>query len=196
MPNRMSAGHHLPESSSTICIDSPKSRFNFWIYYFKKKIIHELDYYYHRGRRRVKCPFHDLDSREDGFWLLDQCKFIQTYQSAQKWKIDWVEMIENPELAWAKINDFLEHNQKTNYWSLDHWIRALDNYKSTIVNVKINTNHASWKIWAAAALQSQGIGPPGWNLSDNFNNHLFNNWIKIYQDDMVAYTEKTRYFLG
>lgn len=185
-------GHKLKKSTSCISIDNTNARFNFWIYYFKKKILYETSYYRFNSRRWPLCYENSFNIYENGFFLLNTAIYVQTYQSKQHWNIDWVEMLENPELAWDIICNFLNFNNEKNYWSITEWFTAIQNYKHTLSQVKLNTNHISWKIWAVANLHNKNIHPD-WNLIENFNNNKFCDWLGQYKTQIFDDTVKTLY---
>lgn len=188
--------HHYEPANNIIGIDSSNARYNFWLNYFKKRVLHELTKYTYQGNRWIKCPDADSDVYHDGYWLLNQCRFIIDYKSIQPWKIDWVEMLQNPEASWQTIQEFLTANNQPNYWNLDQWILAVNDYKKTVfTNIKINPAHRSWQIWAVALLQEQGI-TPNFNLIDNFRSPCFFQWLNEYQQDLVELTKKTTFNLG
>lgn len=194
-PKKILVEHKLDPSPLNICIDSPLAKYNFWIYYWKKTVLKEMPYRRYQGQRRPICWFDNLSVIEDGYWFLNQCRYIQTFQSNQDWKIDWIEMIENPQQTWKTINNFLESNQQKNHWTLNQWIQAVDNYKSTLCTIKINSAQVTWKVWAVGVLHIQGIFPP-WNVVENFNNATFNRWLSIYNKDVIDYTRKIMYIIG
>lgn len=191
-PCRVDSNHFFPENENTISIDSPRSRYNFWIYYFRKRLMRDEIIYRHHGRRWIKCPFQSLDIAGDGYWVLDQCRYINTYQSRQKWNIDWIQMIQDPDPAWETIQSFLESNKKQNFWKKSQWYQALSNYKETLPKkVVINPNHVSWQIWATAVLQDKGIAP-AFHIPTHFGDKIYLEWLSAYIPDILEYTkEKT-----
>ena len=189
-------GNHLyAPATNIISIDSPEARYNFWINYFKKCVVYELKKYTYQGKRWIKCPYEELDCRGDAFWLLNQCRFIIGYQNLQMWKIDWTEMLQNPETPWKIIQEFLDANHQPNHWQLDQWVEAVNDYKQTVSKIKINTNHVSWQIWATALLQEQEI-TPAFDLIDNFQKPQFFNWLDNHRQTLVEKTEKCTWLPG
>jgi hypothetical protein len=189
-------GHQLEPAQNVISIDSPNARYNFWINYFRKKVIYEFTTYRHLGQRWVKNPYYEeFTSQQNGYWLLDQCRFIIQYESQQSWKIDWKQMMCDPVSTWETIQKFLDANNQPNYWNIDQWIYALDDYKKTSQNIKLNPNHVSWQIWAVALLQQQGI-TPDFNVVDNFRTPLFFQWLDTYKQDLVKTTKNLTFNIG
>ena len=188
--NKVLGNHWSAPAQNIISIDSPDARYNFWVNYFRKKVIYELTMYRHQGKRWIKGPSNEFDIYNDSFWLLNQSRFIINYQSLQRWKINWIEMMEQPDTAWRTIQEFLDANNQPNHWNIDQWVLALDDYKQTLPKqIKINTHHLSWQIWAVALLQEQGITPP-FNLIANFKTLQFFEWLNNYKEKLVETTQK------
>jgi hypothetical protein len=185
----VNGNHYYEPAQNIINIDSPNARYNFWINYFRKRIVYELPRYHYQGRRWIKSPNKDSTRQDDGFWILNQCRFIINYRSLQPWKISWTEMLQDPEAGWQVIQEFLDANHQHNYWRMDQWISAVNDYKQTLSKIKINTNHVSWQIWATALLQEQGI-IPSFDLIDNFRKPQFFQWLNNYQQNLVETTQK------
>jgi|688.fasta_scaffold742285_1 hypothetical protein len=194
-PTRIPSNHLFERSSNIISIDSPLARYNFWVYYFRKRILWELPYYRYQGKKWVKCPYEDLDIKGDGFWLLNQARFIDQYVSQQPWKIDWIEMLEYPEKAWEIIDQFLESNQKNNFWTLSQWLESLNDYRCTLPKkIVINPHHIHWQIWATGILQNQDI-TSGIDIK-NFQDKEYRQWLYSYIEKTLEYTEKRTYHTG
>jgi hypothetical protein len=80
-------------------------------------------------------------------------------------------MLQDPGAVWQVIHEFLDANHQHNYWKVDKWIQAVNDYKQTLSKIKINTNHVSWQIWATALLQEQDI-TPSFDLIDNSQDRI------------------------
>jgi hypothetical protein len=187
--HQVESNHLWEPANNIISIDSSDARYNFWIYYFKKRVAHELKYYRYKNSRWIKCPYEITDTPGDGYWLLNQCRFIIQYNSKQFWKVNWGEMVTNPAASWTTIHDFLNSNNQPNYWSLDNWVSAVEFYKKTLSKkVIINTNHVRWQIWAVALLQEQGI-TPDFNLIENFRNDIFLNYLNKHNQALIETTK-------
>jgi len=182
-------------ANNIISINDSRAKYNFWIYYFRKRVVHELIHYRYQQQRWIKCPYADVTAREDGLWLLNQCRFIMQYQTNQPWKISWIEMLENPANSWKTIQNFLESNNQPNHWNIDQWNSAVDDYRKTLSKVVINQHHARWQIWAAAVLQEQGM-IPDFDLVDNFRKVEFVNWIDGHSNKLVEYTKQSLWTPG
>lgn len=193
---KVKSNHWYEPANNIISIDYPGARYNFWVYYFKKRVIHELVSYRYQNRRWIKCPYQELDPISDGFWLLNQCRFIIGYQTQQSWKIDWAQMLQDPSVSWKTIQDFLNSNNQYNYWNLDKWKFAVDLYKQTLPKkISINRYHVRWQLWATALLQEQEI-IPDFDLVNNFRTKVFYEWLDKYQLDLVETTKKCIWPLG
>ena len=189
-PVKTQGNHWCSPANNIISIDDAGAKFNFWIYYYKKRVVHELTHYRHQQRRWVKCPYENIDSRGDAFWLLNQVNFIISYQSQQSWKISWGQMLEKPNIAWQTIQEFLEDNHQPNCWNLEKWLLAVNHYRKTLPNkVYINPFHTRWQIWAIALLQTQGIVPE-FDIVDNFGKPIFKSWLENYNKDLIDQTQK------
>jgi len=195
-PTQVENNHLFERSSNIISIDSPSARYNFWVYYFRKRILWELPYYRYQGKKWIKFPYEDLDTREDGFWLLNQARFIDHYASQQPWKINWIEMLEHPSKSWEIINQFLESNQKNNFWTLSQWLAAVDDYRETLSKkIVINPHHVHWQIWAIGVLQNQGIISEI-DMLKQFQSQEYRQWLYSYLEKTLEYTEERTYRIG
>lgn len=195
-PTQVESNHYFKKSANIISIDNPLARYNFWIYYFRKRIIRELSHYRYQGKKWIKCPFKDLDARKDAFWLVDQARFIDQYTTRQSWKIDWIEMLEFPEKSWETIDMFLQSNFIPNSWTLSQWLEAVEDYRNTLPKkITINPHHVHWQIWAIGILQNQGITSEI-DMIENFRNLDYQQWIGKYLENTIDYTEKRTYYIG
>ena len=196
IPLRTESQHVFTPANNVISIDDPRARYNFWIYYFRKRVALELTYYRHGKHRWIKCPYADLDHREDANWLVNQCRFIINYQSQQHWSINWIQMMENPVDVWPTVCEFLAANKEPNHWNLDRWIDAVNTYRETLrVKTQINVNQVRWQIWATALLINQKIWPD-FDMIENFRNPVFVQWLKDHQSYVIGYTQQCHWPLG
>jgi hypothetical protein len=195
-PAQVASSHTYFKSSNVICIDSPSARYNFWVNFFRKKILYEVSYYRYQGKKWIKSPFQNLDDRENAFWLLNQARFIDQYVCEQSWIIDWIEMLEYPSSVWRTINEFLESNKKNNFWTLSQWLEAVDDYRNTLPKkITINPHHVHWQIWAIGILQNQGITSEI-DMIENFRNPEYQQWLYRYIENTLDYTGKRTYYIG
>lgn len=194
--SQIAGNHWYAPANNIISIDDPGARYNFWLYYFRKRIVYELEHYRYQNKRWVKCPYENLDSRGDGFWLLNQCKFIISYQTQQPWKINWSQMITDPARVWNTVENFLEENHQPNHWKLEQWLTAVDSYKQTLSKkITINPHQVRWQIWATALLQEQGI-TPDFDLIDNFRSPEFLKWLNKHSQTLLNTTKEYTWCLG
>lgn len=192
----ISKDHWLAPNHNIISVDSPLARYNFWIYYFQKKVVAELGYYRAHGRRWNRSLSPATNARDDAFWLLNQSRFIIQYQTQQKWKLDWIQMLNQPEISWQTIQNFLDSNKQFNHWHLNQWILAVDNYRNTLPKkIAINPNQIRWQIWATALLQEQGI-IPDFDLFENFGSYQFRHWLSLHHDYLITQTNRCVHYLG
>ncbi len=190
-PDKKIQSNHLYDLSDTVLkVDSPLARYNFWIYYWKKRVLFELKYYRKGVNRWIKCPYQDFGSKwkSDGFWVLNQCRFIQDYCQNQTWRLDWLDIVNLRPEPWQIIDRWLQYHGAKNFWTFEQWCLAVKDYTVTLPKVKINTNHISWKIWCVAYLQNQGIYPD-FDLHENFYSERFNRWLESYNNSIVEHTK-------
>ena len=194
--NRVQGCHWFGPANNIISIDDSCARYNFWSNYYKKRVVHELEKSRYLGRRWIQCPYENFESvQQDGFWLLNQCRFIISYDSQQPWKISWIDMLTDPETCWKTILQYVQANHQHNYWSLDQWISAVHGYRQTLANPTFNLHHARSQIWATALLQEQGI-LPNFDLMKNFRKHIFLSWLDKHHDLLLEITKKCTYIPG
>jgi hypothetical protein len=182
--------HHVDVADNVLSVGNGNYKYNFWRLYIYKRILHELTYKRVRGMRVVSCPYNDYDDDKDDFFqLVNRCRFIQNYQCAGKFKIDWQDLFYNPEKSWNVICEFLEYNQVKNYRTIGQYLITLENYKNTCkpVNININFKHKLFKIWALAFLQNNNFTAPA-NLFDNFENPIIDDWILSNKSLILDYT--------
>lgn len=191
--HKVQGNHWFEPSNNIISLDDSGSRYNFWNNYYKKRVVHELKKTRYLNRRWIKCPYENLkSSKQDGFWLLNQCRFIINYNSQQPWKISWTGMLTDPETCWKIILEYLQANQQHNYWSMNQWISAVNIYRQTLSKPTFNLHHSRWQIWATALLQTQGI-VPDFDLMENFRKPIFLFWLNKHNDRLLDITKKCTY---
>jgi hypothetical protein len=182
--------HHVDIADNVLSIGNGNYKYNFWKLYNYKKILHELTYKKVRGMRVVASPHNNyVDKKDDFFWLVNQCQFIQNYHCAGKFQIDWQNLFYNPEKSWNVICEFLEYNQVKNYRNIDQYLIALENYRNTCnqLNFNVNFKHKLFKIWALSFLQNHNYAAPA-DVFENFENPIINNWISDNKDLILDYT--------
>jgi hypothetical protein len=182
--------HHADVADNVLSIGNGNYKYNFWKLYTYKRILHELTYKRVRGMRVVVAPYDNyVDEKDDFFWLVNQCRFIQSYQCDGKFQIDWQNLFYNPEKSWNTICEFLEHNQIENCRTIDQFLVILENYKTTCrqINFNINFKHKLFKIWALAFLQNNNY-VASFDIFENFEKAITDNWISTHKDLILDYT--------
>jgi hypothetical protein len=182
--------HEIKVEDNVLSIGNGDYKYNFWKLYIYKRILHELTYKRVRGMRLVIAPYDNYaNERDDFFWLVNQCRFIQDYYCPGQFQIDWKTLFYNPEQAWTIICNFLEYHQIKNYCSFDQFMTVLENYQNTCkpVNLSINFKHKLFKVWALAFLQNNNFTSPT-NLFDNFESTIIDDWILSNKDLILDYT--------
>lgn len=189
-PISVKCNHAFDPAPNIISIDDPGARYNFWINYFKKRVIYELEYYRYNNCRWIKCPYEELDSPHDAFWLINQCRFIISYQSQQPWHISWSQMLTDPASVWKIVQEYLEATNQPNYWTLSKWSEVVEEYRRTLpTKITMNTNHIKWKIWAVSLLQERGI-IPNFDIIANFRKPKFLTWLDKHNQDLLEITKQ------
>lgn len=186
-PYVIGEGHWLEPANNIISIDDPGAKYNFWMNYFKKRVVYELVRSRYQGQRWIRCPYENLSLKQDGIWLLNQCKFVIDYSSQQPWKLSWITMLTDPGTCWQTIVEFLQTNNQPNHWNIDQWISAVGVYRKTLATPTINVHHSKWQIWATALLQSQNI-VPDFDVVDNFRKPVFVSWLDKHNDSLIELT--------
>ena len=182
--------HDVDIADNVLSIGNGNYKFNFWKLYTYKKILHELNYKRARGMRIVTCPHANyIDIQDDYFWLINQCRFIQSYHYSGKFQIDWKDLFYNPEKSWNTICAFLDHAQLNNYRNIDDFLVVLKNYKNTCkpINFNINFKHKLFKIWGLAFLQNHNYMAPV-DIFENFEKPIIDDWISTNKELILDYT--------
>lgn len=194
---RVLFNHHWKKSTSVLGLDSRRARYNFWLFYYHKRVCYELKLYRIHGHRWPSWHHSIKNYRSDGYALLDQCRFINSFNSDQELILDWVEMIQSPERSWMTIQEFFFINRCQNRWNKDQWVSAVNSYRSTlkIKKIHINIKHTYWQIWILSVLQHQGISP-GFDLIENWRTPLLHDWLLQYQDSVIEYTKNHYISIG
>ena len=182
--------HNIQPSDNVISIGNDSSRYNFWRQYCYKTLIYELNWYRYRGQRLVK-HYNNISPRNDFFWIVNQCKFIQCYNYQGQFNIQWRDLFIDPLKVWQIICAFLEHNQIQNYINFKKFIILVEKYKSTIVpiNLTVNTNHKLFLIWCFAFLQNQSIEIP-FDVFEQFDPIQIKDWVLQHQPDIIKFTKE------
>ena len=182
--------HHVDIADDVLSIGNGNYKYIFWRLYAYKRVIHELDYKRFDHTRIITAPYYtNMDIRDDFFWLLNQCRFIQTYHCPGKFQIDWQNLFYNPQQVWTVICDFLENNKIKNHRNFDQFLPALENYKETCNHVKFRMNFKNklFKIWALAFLQNNNHEAPA-DVFYNFENRVIDDWILDNKNLILDYT--------
>ena len=191
--------HQFDLADNVLSVGNGNYKYNFWRIYAHKKVIRELDYkrfshqvYFKKFRhtRIVTAPHNQyIDLKDDFFWLIDQCRFIQEYNCPGKFQIDWQNLFYDPQQVWTKICEFLENNQIKNYRNFNQFLTTLENYKETCKPIKfsINFQHKLFKVWALSFLQNNNHEAPD-DVFYNFEKPVINEWILDNKNLILDYT--------
>lgn len=196
--NLISHRHEYAQVDHALSISDPSCKYNFWKLYVRKRFIHELEYLREKGQRLVLCPystFYNIQSNKDNFfWMLDQCKYIQSYNWTGRFEVKWQNLFRDPEQVWDTICRFLEFNQQKNYHTFNDFKIPLANYKNTCARIipKINFNQKHFLIWSLAYLQHRQIHAP-FDVFENFNTNIMLDWVKHYEEDIIGFTQSSMY---
>lgn len=185
---------HVPVDH-VLSISDTGCKYNFWILYVFKRLVCELDYTRERHQRLPLSPYNDcLTNRDHFFSVLNQCRYIQSYQWSGKFEVKWRNLFENPGQAWATICEFLDFNQQKNHYAFDDFAIVLDNYKNTCTHIgpKINFNQKYFLLWALAYLRHQQIDAP-FDVFESFGTNIMLDWVKSYEEDIIEFTQSSMY---
>jgi len=190
------AAHWVKNSRAVIGLHSAQARYNFWIYYWGKRVLPDLRCRRYDGRHWVNSGSDLAQAKQQGSWLLSVCQRIHEFPSQHDFQIDWINMINQPDQAWRTVCAFLEQNRERNRWSLSQWQTAVQNYRATIWSPRARTTHrVAYRIWAVAWLASQGISAP-FDVFVNFYEPCLQEWLGDFADDIEHYTQTSTYQLG
>ena len=185
--------HHVDLADNVLSIGNGNYKYNFWRIYAHKRLIYELYYKRFDHKRVITSPYDkNIDIRDDFFWLLNQCRFIQEYNCPGKFQIDWQNLFYDPQQVWTSICNFLENNKIKNHRNFDQFLSVLENYKSTCKPIKfsINFQHKLFKIWALSFLQSNNHKAPD-DVFYNFEKPIINEWILDNKSLILDYTNSS-----
>jgi hypothetical protein len=196
--NSIQEMHEYPPVDQALSISDSSCKYNFWALYVLKRFAHELEYTRERGQRLVLSPYVEQyniqTNRDHFFWVLNQCRYIQSYNWNGRFEIKWRDLFENPVQVWDTICEFLEVNNQKNYRRFDDFITPLTNYKNTCacIKPKINFKQKHFLIWSLASLQHQEIPAP-FDIFENFGNKIMLDWIKSYETEIIEFTRLSLY---
>ena len=190
--------HQVDLADNVLSIGNGNYKYNFWrifahqilIKLHYKRFSHQVSYKKFRHTRIVTSPYdQNIDLRDDFFWLVDQCRFIQEYNCPGKFQIDWQNLFYNPQQVWTSICEFLENKQIKNHCNFDQFLTTLENYKENCKPIKfsINFKHKLFKIWAVSFLQNNNHEAPD-DVFYNFEKYVINEWILDNKNLILDYT--------
>jgi hypothetical protein len=191
--------HNPVIDNNTLSIGNNLYKYNFWKLYLHKHVLRSCRYVRVRGKKFIVNPYNNKDhnNKDSFFWLINQCRFIQSYQCGGKFQIDWQDLFAHPERAWTTICNFLEHNNKKNHINFSQFKMVLNNYTKTCqdVNYKVNVNHRLFLIWSLAFLQNNDFAAP-FDIFDKFDSEELMGWIHKFQPIILDYTYQNRLLIG
>jgi hypothetical protein len=189
---KIELGHRPMTTDNTLIIGNNSYKYNFWKLYLHKQILRNFKYTRIGGKKFIVNPCKTTSSCKDNFfWLIDQCRFIQTYQCPGKFQIDWQDLFVDPTRAWDTICNFLEHNHKKNHIDFSQFKIAVDNYVKTcqVVNYKANFNHRLFLIWSLAFLKNNNYTAP-FDIFDKFESKETTDWVHGFLPMILEYTHQ------
>ena len=190
--------HEYPLCDHALSISDTGCKYNFWKLYVRKRFIHELEYSRENGKRISVCPYTTpyttQTNRENFFWILNQCRFIQSYNWPGTFEITWRNLFKNPMQVWNTICEFLEFNQQKNYYTYKDFKIPLANYQNTCTGIatKINFNQKNFLIWSLAYLQNQQIHAP-FDIFENIGTKIMLDWVDSYRSEITEFTRLSTY---
>lgn len=194
-PQSIYSGHDIDASDSVLSIGSDASRYDFWRVFCYKSIIHEVPWYRVNRQRLPISPYqHTGDPRDDFFWLINQCRHIQSYQYTGRFQIAWRDVLDCPERVWQTICEFLQANNIENQAEFDDFQRMRANYVRTCSGAHntINVNHKMFQIWCLALLQNHNVPAP-FDTFENFNNKIMHDWLISNRSLIESFTLSNLY---
>jgi hypothetical protein len=189
-PQLIHSSHSLPESDSVISIGTDASRYDFWRVYCHKSIIHEVPWCRINQHRLPISPYqHTGNPRDDFFWLINQCRHIQSYQYQGQFKVLWRDVVDRPIKAWNTVCDFLQANNIKNQVTFAEFEHMQKNYVQTCagVNNSINRRHKLFQIWCLALLQEHQVLAP-FDTFENFDSKIMQDWFAKNRDLIQSFT--------
>jgi len=191
--------HDTPPADNVISIGNDNCRYNFWRLYCYKRILYELKYKRYNKKRLVISPYNNFvpgEERNEFFWLVNQCRYIQSYQYTGKFNVSWILLFTDPKQAWNVIIEYLLTNKIENRIDFDIFLEKLQKYKNTCTRIKytFNFNHKLFLIWSIALLQNQNIIYYG-DVFKDFGNKHFAEWINQHRDLIIEYTMQQNWLL-
>ena len=179
-------------NANQISISSCNAKYNFWVSYYKKRIIHELAYTRYKNIRLPVCPYQENTTQYEDFeWLLNQCKFIIRYEPLE-YNLNWTDLYEDKISAWNVICDRLvASNLPTlEYKKFCHYV---DIYLKSLPKIVIRPNHKYFHIWAIALLEINDLSP-NFNVFENLATPEYYQWYEKHKDFVLNETKKLVYF--
>jgi len=194
-PQRIYSSHEVAESDSVISIGNDASRYDFWRVFCYKSIIHEEPWYRVNGHRLPVSPYqHTGNPRDDFFWLINQCRHIQSYRYHGRFRLAWRDLWERPEQVWQTICEFLDANQIPNQIDRSDFEHMRNNYLRTCSGATntVNRRHKFFQIWCLALLQNHNVVAP-FDTFENFGRDIMHDWFDSNQDLIRSFTLSNLY---
>jgi len=179
-------------SDNRISISSYNAKYNFWVSYVKKRIMHELTYTRYKNIRLPVCPYQKNTTQYEDFeWLLNQCKFIINYEPLE-YNLNWTDLYEDKISAWNTICDRLAASNlpTLEYKKFCHYV---DIYLKSIPKIVICPNHKYFHIWAIALLDINDLSP-NFDIFENLATPEYYQWYEKHKDFVLNETKKLAYF--
>ena len=179
-------------NANQISISSCNAKYNFWVNYFKKRVIHELAYTRYKNIRLPVCPYQENTTQYEDFeWLLNQCKFIIRYEPLE-YNLNWTDLYEDKISAWNVICDRLAASNlpTLEYKKFCHYV---DIYLKSLAKIVIRPNHKYFHIWAIALLEINDLSP-NFNVFENLATPEYYQWYEKHKDFVLNETKKLVYF--
>ena len=179
-------------NANQISISSCNAKYNFWVNYFKKRVIHELVYTRYKNIRLPVCPYQENTTQYEDFeWLLNQCKFIIRYEPLE-YNLNWTDLYEDKISAWNVICDRLAASNlpTLEYKKFCHYV---DIYLKSLAKIVIRPNHKYFHIWAIALLEINDLSP-NFNVFENLATPEYYQWYEKHKDFVLNETKKLVYF--
>lgn len=179
-------------NANQISISSCNAKYNFWVNYFKKRVIHELAYTRYKNIRLPVCPYQENTTQYEDFeWLLNQCKYIIRYEPLE-YNLNWTDLYEDKISAWNVICDRLAASNlpTLEYKKFCHYV---DIYLKSLAKIVIRPNHKYFHIWAIALLEINDLSP-NFNVFENLATPEYYQWYEKHKDFVLNETKKLVYF--
>jgi len=191
-PLKIKCYQSIPMADNVISIGNGPYKYNFWRLYNYKRFLFELKYKRIQGKKIIICPYNTyIDPKDDFFWMINQCMFIQNYNYLGTFQINWHDIFQNPLQVWNTICNFLNYNCLTNYITFNQFNIALANYKKTcnLINFTVNINHKLFLIWCLAFLQNTNELAP-FDVYEEFGSTQMTDYILTKKELILDYTNE------